>query len=160
MLRTLLRGAAAGAIGTVAMDLVWYARYRNGGGESAFPAWEFSTDVGGWDSAPAPAQVGRKLVRGATGRDLPPESAGAVNNVMHWVYGTSWAAQYALLPRRPWWSGPAFGATVWSSGYVILPLLDIYRPIWTYDVKTLWQDLSAHLVFGTVTDGALRALPA
>jgi hypothetical protein len=42
-LRGLLRGAMAGAAGTVAMDLVWYARYRRGGGNDAFPAWARSS---------------------------------------------------------------------------------------------------------------------
>jgi hypothetical protein len=49
---------------------------------------------------------------------------------------------------------------VWASDYVSLPLLGVYEPIWTYDVPVLWQDLSAHLVFGTATDGVLRLLRA
>ena len=40
---------------------------------------------------------------------------------------------------------------VWAGGYVVLPLLGVYQPIWKYDVGTLGKDLSAHLVFGTTT---------
>jgi hypothetical protein len=47
---------------------------------------------------------------------------------------------------------------VWSSDYVVLPLAGVYRPIWRYDVPTLAKDLSAHLVFGTTSDVALRVL--
>jgi hypothetical protein len=161
--RTAARGAAAGAVGTVAMDLVWYVRYRSGGGDSPFLAWETTTEADSWDEAPAPAQVARKLLERATGREVSVERAAALNNVMHWAYGTSWTAAYAVAagrlgPRRPWWHGLAFGGLVWSSDYVTLPLAGVYEPIWRYDVATLWQDLSAHLVFGVVADAAVRAV--
>ena len=48
-------------------------------------------------------------------------------------------------------AGPPFGAAVWAGGYVVLPLLGVYQPIWKYDRETLEKDLSAHLVFGTAT---------
>ena len=56
------------------------------------------------------------------------------------------------------WFGLPFGATVWASGYVVFPLLGVYEPIWKYDLKTLWKDLSAHLVFGTATAAAFALL--
>ena len=155
-----LRGAVAGVVGTIALDLVWYGRYRREGGESAFADWEFVRDLKSWDDAPAPGQVGRKIVRAVTGSDVPVEQAPALSNFMHWAYGVGWTAGYSLLGRRrPIWSGPAFGALVWSSDYVTLPLAGVYEPIWKYDVPTLWKDLSAHLVFGTVADATLRVLP-
>jgi hypothetical protein len=43
------------------------------------------------------------------------------------------------------------GALVWGTSYVILPLAGLYRPIWEYDIGTLWKDLSAHLVYGLAT---------
>ena len=49
------------------------------------------------------------------------------------------------------WYGLPFGAAVWAGGYVVLPLLGVYKPIWKYDLETLEKDLSAHLVFGTAT---------
>jgi hypothetical protein len=121
------RGLAAGALGTLAMDLVWYARQRRGGGESSFADWEVTRSVERWDQAPAPGQMGRKLIATVTGRDVPVEHAAAVSNVMHWGYGCSWAAAYGLLGARgrPWWSGPAFGSLVWASDYVVLPAAGI-----------------------------------
>jgi len=51
-----------------------------------------------------------------------------------------------------------FGAAVWAGGYVVLPLLGVYKPIWKYDLETLAKDLSAHLVFGTATAAAYSIL--
>ena len=39
---SILRGVAASAVGTLAMDALLYRRYRHGGGSAAFPAWESS----------------------------------------------------------------------------------------------------------------------
>jgi hypothetical protein len=161
--RQLVRGAVAGVLGTVAMDGLWYARYRREGGREPFASWEVTSEITDWERARAPARMGRKLIEGVTGRDVPVERAAAVNNVMHWGYGTSWAAGYGLLTaaagrRRAWWHGPAFGTVVWASDYVVLPLAKVYEPIWRYDVPTLAKDLSAHLVFGVVADGALRVV--
>jgi uncharacterized membrane protein YagU involved in acid resistance len=47
------------------------------------------------------------------------------------------------------WHGPLLGLLVWLAGYVVLPVAGVYRPIWSYDLKTLWRDLSAHLVYGS-----------
>ena len=40
----------------------------------------------------------------------------------------------------------------------LLPLAGVYQPIWEYDVWTLGEDLSAHLVFGSVTAAVFAAL--
>jgi hypothetical protein len=55
------RGLAAGAVGTLAMDVLLYARYRRGGGNRDFRTWEFSADISSWEDAPAPALVGQRL---------------------------------------------------------------------------------------------------
>lgn len=165
VLGPMLRGTVAGAIGTLAMDGLWYARYRRGGGGEPFRRWEITSDVTRWEDAPAPGRAGRKLIATATGNDVPVERAAALSNVLHWVYGVGWSALYGLLTRRagarrPPWHGPAFGAAVWCSDYVTLPLLGVYEPIWTYDARTLYDDLSAHVLFGTVADAVLRLLQA
>ena len=43
------------------------------------------------------------------------------------------------------------GTVVWAAGYVVLPKADVYKPMWEYDPKTLWKNLSAHLAYGTGT---------
>jgi hypothetical protein len=164
VLSPVLRGAVAGSIGTLAMDLLWYSRYRRAGGAGPFREWEITRDVRDWTEAPAPGQMGRKLIETVTGRDVPVERAAALSNVMHWAYGVSWTVAYGVLVRtrrrgRPMWHGPALGAAIWCSDYVVLPLAGIYEPIWAYDIPTLYKDLSAHVLFGAVADGALRLMP-
>ena len=157
-----VRGFVAGVVGTAAMDVLLFARYRRGGGESEFAAREFSSSVGGGEESPAPAQVGRRVVEGLFGRELPPERAGLVNNVTHWGYGILGGVQYGIVaeslrtPRVRY--GLAFGASVWAASYVVLPAAKLYKPIWEYDRVTLAKDLSAHLVYGVATATALRLL--
>jgi hypothetical protein len=156
------RGLVAGAVGTAAMDTLLFSRYRRGGGTDRFDDWESSAGVTTWEQAPAPAQVGRRLVEGLFGRKLPASRARLVNNVMHWGFGMVNGAQYGIVAgseRKPRvLQGLPFGAAVWASGYVVLPLAGLYEPIWKYDAKTLAKDLSAHLVYGLTTAGALRLL--
>jgi hypothetical protein len=52
----------------------------------------------------------------------------------------------------------ALGPSAWLSSYAILPLAKVYKPIWEYDARTLGDDLSAHLVFGTATSAAFAVL--
>lgn len=158
----LLRGAAASLLGTAAMDALLYRRYRRGGGESEPIAWEFASGLNDWDKAPAPAQVGKRLAEGFLQRKLPPTTAQLMTNVMHWGYGLTWGSVYGLLigstrSRSPLLGVP-FGAGVWAADYAILPLGKFYKPIWQYDPKTLWKDLSAHLVFGAMTASCFALL--
>ncbi len=156
------RGLAAGALGTLAMDLLWYARYRREDGKSRFAHWEFSGDVLSWDAAPAPAVVGKRLVEGLLQVELADHRAGLTNNVTHWGYGMLMGAQYGLLAGslrgRHLWLGLPFGAAVWGSSYVVLPAAGLYKPIWQYDRRTLTKDLTAHLVFGLGTAVGFAAL--
>ncbi len=157
------RGLAAGAVGTAAMDLLWFYRYKRDGGEDGFLDWELSRGLTAWEDAGAPAQIGKRLFEGLFRRELADERAGLANDVMHWSYGLSWAVQYALvassLPGRPTArSGLAFGSIVWAGDYVILPLAKLYKPIWEYDARTLADDLSAHLVYGVTTAATFRLL--
>jgi hypothetical protein len=157
-----VRGLVAGAIGTAAMDVLLFTRYRRDGGKTPFAHWELSSGLKGWEDAPAPAQVGKRLVEGLFDLELPPERAPLVNNLTHWGFGMLSGAQYGLvagsLPRPRIGYGLPFGAIVWASGYVVLPAAKLYEPIWKYDVKTLGNDLRAHLVYGLATAAAWRLI--
>ena len=159
---SLVRGIAAGAVGTLAMDLFLYRRYRHGVGSAGFAGWESSEGLASWDDAPAPALVAKRMLDGALGHEVPPRYARFLNNATHWGFGLANGAIYGLVVdsrRKPEvLAGPPFGAAVWGSGYVVLPLFGVYEPIWKYDLDTLWRDLSAHLVFGTATAAAFRLL--
>ena len=157
-----IRGVAASAPGTLAMDASLYRRYRHDGGDAAFPGWESSEGLVSWENAPAPALVSKKLLEGVLEQDVPPRYARFLNNATHWGFGLAAGAAYGLLlgsrrtPKVGY--GLPFGAAVWASGYVFLPLFGVYEPIWKYDLKTLARDLSAHLVFGVATAAAFSAL--
>jgi hypothetical protein len=163
-LDSIARGVAASAVGTLAMDTWLYRGYRRGGGDVGFANWESSVGVASWEDAPAPAKVAKRLLEAVLRRDVPPRYARALNNATHWAFGLGAGAAYGLLLGSGHKSskvvyGPPFGAGVWAGGYVVLPVLGVYEPIWDYDLKTLGKDLEAHLVFGTVTAAAYSLLP-
>ena len=157
------RGVAASAFGTLAMDASLYRGYRRDGGNASFPGWESSEGLVSWEDAPAPALLAKRLLEGVLKHEVTPRYARLLNNATHWGFGLATGAGYGLLlgsRREPRvWYGVPFGAAVWASGYVVLPLLGAYKPIWEYDRETLRKDLSAHLVFGTATAAAF-CLPA
>lgn len=161
-LGTLTRGLAAGAFGTAAMDALLFLRYRRSGGTTSFAKWEFSSGLTSWDEAPAPAQVGRRLVEGLFGIRLDKKRVPLVNNLTHWAFGILNGAEYGLIagsleaPHVCY--GLPFGAAVWTSGYIVLPAAGLYEPIWKYDRDTLAKDLSAHVVYGLTTASAMQAL--
>ncbi len=162
-LSSIVRGVDSAAVGTLAMDTLLYRRYRNGGGQSSFPSWETSEGVEGWETAAAPALVAKGVLERVGGRDLPSRYARALNNAMHWGFGLATGAAFGFVFRSRGvrvWHGLPFGAAVWAGGYVVLPRLGVYEPIWKYDLETLEKDLSAHLLFGATTAAAFRLLAA
>jgi hypothetical protein len=160
--RNLAAGALAGAAGTAAMDLLLYRRYRRDGGKHSLWRWESAVDVTSWDEASAPGQLGRKLERFVTGSPPPDDWARTTTNLVHWATGIGWGIQYGALAvrtsRHQWVRALALGPTAWLSGYVLLPLAKVYKPIWEYDARTLSQDLSAHMVYGATTSAAFAVL--
>jgi hypothetical protein len=156
-----VRGAVAGAVGTAAMDLLLYSRYRRADGKASLVEWEFADGVIGWDQASAPGRLGQKLERFLIRRPPADRWARTTTNVMHWATGIGWGIQYGVLAsrdsRHPLIRAVALGPVAWLASYVILPLARVYKPIWKYDAGTLADDLSAHLMFGTVTSIAFAA---
>jgi hypothetical protein len=54
--------------------------------------------------------------------------------------------------------GVVLGLGAFGTAYALLPMLGVYKPIWEYDARTIWQDLSAHLVYGVTTATTAAAL--
>ena len=154
-LRSIIRGVAAGVVGTLALDAWVYLGYRRGGGDAAFPAWETSAGLHSWENAPAPALVAKKVLEVVLGHEVPPRYARALNDATHWGFGVANGVLYGLLVgsrgKPKVWYGLPFGFAVWANGYVVLPLFGVYKPIWKYDLETLAKDLCGHLVYGTTT---------
>ena len=162
LLGNALRGLVAAAVGTLAMDLVLYRRARRSGTTQPFGSWEFSEGLNRWEDAPAPAHVGKRAFEALSGRPLPPTKARLTNNVMHWFYGIQWGGGYGLLAGLSSRSGPLwglpFGTAVWASGYVVLPLMGLYKPMWKYPLPVLLRDWSAHAAYGLTTASAFQVL--
>lgn len=155
--RRIVAGTIAGVVGTVAMDLLWYDRYRRGGGDDGFSDWEFATGTSSFDEASAPGQVGKKIAD-TVGVEVPDEAAGPTTNVMHWLTGVGYGLAHALFQngRGPVGGGIGTGVGAFGNSYATMGALGIYDPIWTYDRDALGKDLSAHLVFGAATGIAYR----
>jgi len=160
--RRIAVGALSGAVGTAAMDLLLYRRYRRDGGKDSAWFWESAEGVHSWDAASAPGQLGAKVERLVTRRPPPDRWARTTTNAVHWATGVGWGLQYGVLAGRrsqhPLVRALALGPAVWLAGYVVLPLAGVYKPIWDYDARTLGKDLSAHLLYGAATSAAFAAL--
>lgn len=155
----IVSGAVAGAVGTAAMDLMWYQRYRRSGGRDRFLDWEFATSTASFEDASAPGQVGKKLAD-AIGIDLPADAAGRTTNVMHWLTGIGYGIGHSLLQHRRGAiaGGAATGAGAFVNSYATLGVLGVYEPVWAYSLATLSKDLTAHLAFGLATGLTFRTL--
>jgi hypothetical protein len=135
-LRTLTRGLLAGAAGTAAMTAAQTA-YLKARGE---------------EPSTTPAEVGRRIVEGVLQRDVPEERMGALNNVMHWLYGTGWGVLFGLSRARrgaaPLADGARFAGIVWGASLVELPAMGLAPPVWEYPRDQLASDVGFHLVYG------------
>jgi hypothetical protein len=155
-------GVLAGAAGTAAMDALLYKRYTAGGGQQPFVGWETADGVDGYDGAPAPAQVGRRLVEGYLQIELPAASARPMTNAMHWATGIGWGVNHAIvvgsMPRRRAVYGLATGMAAWTASYATLAPAGLYQPIWAYPAPVLLKDASAHALYGLVTGTVFRLL--
>jgi hypothetical protein len=153
------RGLAAGVVGTALMT-AWQevvAHFRR----HSMPK-VMRQDEDPWESAPAPAQVGRLAVKGVLRRDVPAKYIPLFTNAVHWGFGTSMGAAYGLLHgllrRRPAVEGPLFGLGVWAQSYATLVPLGLYKPPWHYPARTIAKDISYHLVYGAGTAAGYRLL--
>lgn len=115
-----------------------------------------------WESAPAPAQVAKRLIEGVFQREVGPERIPLLTNAAHWAYGTTWGGVYGLLQgtvrANPIVHGLFFGSGVWAMSYVQLVPMGLYQPPWKYPLKSLGKDLSYHLVYGLGVAAAYERL--
>jgi len=152
----LVRGLVAGVAGTAAMTALQTVTQKLQGGEDSEQPPEK------WSDAPAPAQVAEKAAE-TVGESLPIDKAPAIGNVMHWLYGTSWGAGYAIsrLGVRGVGFAPAgigFGAAVWAASYAELVPMGIYKPPSQYPMKDLALDACYHLAYGVAVAATFEAL--
>jgi hypothetical protein len=161
----ILEGLLAGAAGTAAMTAhqkLWQRLKpsdEEGDSEEGGAPSDFESDP--WESAPAPAQAGKKVLEGLGSPPVSPRAIPLLAQVMHWSYGTMWGAAYGLTrgARRPR-HGPLFGVLVWAASYAQLVPLGVYDKPWRYPPGALAEELGYHLTYGTgvaLTFSALRS---
>lgn len=159
-LGALARGVAAGVAGTAALTAVQTAvaiKRGSSAEEAVAPDPPES-----WGDAPAPGQVGERLLRVLFGRPPSTQNANTVTNVVHWAYGVGWGGLYGIvqgsLRARTIVAGTAFSGVVVASAYTVLPAMRIYDKPWEYAPSTLAKDAGYHLVYGLTVAGAYRLL--
>lgn len=144
--RRLARGLVAGAGATVAMTGYQIAVMK----------------LRGQEGSTVPGQVLKRVLEGATGREISDERMALLNNVGHFAYGSSWGIPYALahgaLPGNALARGSEAGAVVWGTSLVELPLLDLAPPVWEQPPLEVALDASYHLVYGLALAATYRAL--
>jgi uncharacterized membrane protein len=148
--RSLLRDAGAGLIaglaGTAAMTIAQ-------GAEFALTDAEPST---------APADIADKLKRRAGRGKLKRSQRRVANQVMHWLFGTSWGIPYGIVAAgsrvQPEVSGPVFGLLVWTAALGHQPALGIAEVPWKRSPASLGSEALFHLVYGLGAGAALRAV--
>ena len=137
-------GVLAGAVGTTAITLA----------QLLAPT----------ESSDAPEQVGRKLIRFASGKRVPRKHRGKLNQGMHWAYGTSWGMLYGLLasqlakPPGVLAGGVTLGLGVWAVSLVELPALGVAPTPWEQSPGALLTDAGFHLIYGLTSAATLSGL--
>jgi hypothetical protein len=143
---TAIKGLVAGAIGTAAMTAYQTAVIKARGSEAST----------------TPAEVGKRVIEGVFHRRVPDDAMGALNNVMHVLYGTGWGSIYGIVHgssgRGALRDGLAFGTAVWLTSLIELPALKVAPPVWEYPPKETALDLSYHLVYGLGVAGGYAAI--
>ena len=142
-----VRGAAAGAVGTVTMTAVQAVEMKARGREPST----------------APAQVAKRVIEGVLQREVPEREIDTLNTAMHWVYGIGWGVAYGIVrgsrtTRPSLRGGLAFGVVVWGASLIELPALGLAPPVWEYPPQELALDVAFHLAYGAGTAAAFAAL--
>jgi hypothetical protein len=165
-LGAIAKGILAGLAGTAAMTAHQEIRQRISQRADQPQNGEQSSDEGKeadpWQSAPAPAQVGKRLIEGVLHRQVSVDAIPLVTQVMHWSYGSAWGGAYAVVREsvetRGRRLGPVFGLAVWAASYVQLVPLGIYQPPWSYPLSSIADELGYHLTYGAALAATYEAV--
>jgi hypothetical protein len=157
MRATTVRGMAAGAVGTWAMDVLTWAMYRRE--DPAALAREQRARVHGLDTAHAAAA---RVRRALGGRDDHPEpNAGGI--AVHYLLGMVPGALYARARRRSRWVTAGRGA-LWGFGLFVVNdeimarSLGIAGPARAYPWQAHLRGVVGHVLLGVVTHVVLDAM--
>jgi putative membrane protein len=115
------------------------------------------------ESEPATYVAADAIAQAATGRPLPPSLKPTGGSVVHYAFGGSVGLLYgALAGARPAVAagyGMPFGIAVWMVADEIgMPASGLAKPPTAYSLKDHASALSAHLVYGAVTEAVRRSI--
>lgn len=142
MSAALVKGVAAGAVGTGVMTAYQMAQMKLQGGEPSA----------------VPADAVEKTLPVSTGSQ---QEKTKLANLAHWGYGTSWGAVRGLLGATGM-SGTAastvFFGLVWGSALTMLPALDLAPKPQEWGPKALGEDALMHGLYAAVVGLAYEAM--
>jgi uncharacterized membrane protein len=146
-LATAARGLVAGLAGTAAMT-----------GSQAL-----HRRLTGAAPSGAPGELGRRALEAALGRRVPRRHRPALDQAVHWLYGSTWGIPFALIARGAphhgvLSAGSTLGLALWSTSLVELPVLGLAPPVWDQPPEALSADAGFHLVYGLAAAAVLRVL--
>lgn len=149
----LTRGVVAGAVGTACMTALQEVMARRRRAHAPVSSGNGDGPGDPWESAPAPAQLAKRVIEGVFQREVPVERITFFTNAVHWGYGTAMGGMYGLVQgtvrTKRLVHGPLFGLGVWASSYATLVPLGLYEWPWRYRASSVAKDLSYHLVYGS-----------
>lgn len=138
-----IHGALAGAIGSSCMTVLRMVAHRHG-----------------WVQQMVPQAVEAWVTRGLK-KQNGQESHSIVEHhvrdqLLHLGYGASWGAAFGSVQQRVPAKGAGaaigFGLGLWAFGSLVLfPALRIGKPAWRSDLRENAVNVSAHLLYATVT---------
>lgn len=116
------------------------------------------------ESSSTPGEVAKRIIEGVLQREVPEERMNALNQGMHWLYGTIMGLPYGLAAgsrRRPaplLRSATAFGLAVWGASRTEMAAMQLAPPPWRDPPASLAMDVGFHQVYGLGAALAFRAL--
>ena len=157
MKTTAARGAAAGAVGVLAMDIVTWWMYRR----ESQPDLRREQQARPFRMDPAHALV-RRVTR-AVGSDAGAEQPNGAGIFAHYALGMVPGALYARQRHQHRWvhagRGSLYGFTLFVvNDEIAARLLGVAGPQRDYPWQADLRGLVGHIVLGVVTEVALRAI--
>ncbi len=157
-------GFIGGLVGTWAMSEyqgLW-SKFVNGyepqsaGGRHDARDWQEKNE-----DANANELAAQAVARETVGRELTEDELEVGAPLMHYAFGSTISAAYGVFSEHaPWASaggGTGFGTLVWiGADEIAMPVIGWSQPR-KYPLESHLQSLTAHLVFGFVTDITRRA---
>ena len=161
-LEVALKGAAAGALGTLVLTLAMQNVHHFLGDRD-----EDDAEATVASSVTPPADPTERLVeKVATGvfeRELSPDARQTLGLGIHWGYGTFWGVAYGLIQASlhlpGWLHGALLGLTVWVVGPMgLVPAMKLSaRPVGR-PLSARVVSIFLHLLYGWATGAAFHLL--